>query len=106
MKENPGLSAYAEEPDLAGESLVKLLDFGREKVPRNQRRETKIRLMATAGLRLLDNKVQERILMSCRRLLKTSEFLFSPDWASVISGSLIVPINSFGIRSLWIESST
>ncbi|CAA7401918.1 unnamed protein product [Spirodela intermedia] len=87
LKENPGLSAYADEPEMAGESLIGLLDFGREKVPRSQWGETKVRLMATAGLRLLEKRVQERILDSCRMALTASGFLFRSDWASVITGT-------------------
>ncbi|XP_078444294.1 putative apyrase 6 isoform X2 [Wolffia australiana] len=87
LKENPGLSAYAGNPDLAGESLAGLLDFGKTKVPRSQWGQTKVRVMATAGLRLLDIRVQERILESCRKALRVSGFLFRSEWASVISGT-------------------
>ncbi|KAF2298848.1 hypothetical protein GH714_028297 [Hevea brasiliensis] len=43
--------------------------------------------MATAGMRLLDYEVQERILESCRKVLRKSRFKFRDDWASVITGS-------------------
>ncbi|XVE91496.1 hypothetical protein REPUB_Repub01dG0015100 [Reevesia pubescens] len=87
LKVNPGLSAYADEPEGAADSLRELLEFGRSKVPRKQWGETEIRLMATAGLRLLDVEAQERILEECRKVLRVIGFKFQDDWASVITGS-------------------
>lgn len=86
MRVNPGLSAYSEDPEEAGGSLKELLEFGKERVPRELWRETEIRIMATAGLRLLDPVVQGRILGSCRRTLRASGFKFRDEWASVITG--------------------
>ncbi|XP_071940779.1 probable apyrase 4 isoform X6 [Coffea arabica] len=43
--------------------------------------------MATAGLRMLEKGVQDRILEACRTVLRGSGFRFYDDWASVISGS-------------------
>ncbi|GAV75596.1 GDA1_CD39 domain-containing protein [Cephalotus follicularis] len=87
MRVNPGLSAYAEIPENAGESLVGLLEFSKAQVPEEYWPETEIWLMATAGLRLLDLGIQERILDSCRRVLSSSGFKFRHQWASVITGS-------------------
>ncbi|XP_022734058.1 probable apyrase 6 isoform X2 [Durio zibethinus] len=87
LRVNPGLSAYLEDPEGAADSLRELLEFGRRKVPRKLWAETEIRLMATAGLRLLDVDVQERILEECRKVLRVSGFKFHDDWASVITGS-------------------
>lgn len=86
---NPGLSAFSEDPELAGGSLTELLEFGKGRVPRELWRETEVRLMATAGLRLLDSEVQDRILDSCRKKLRDSGFKFRDDWASVITGIAI-----------------
>ncbi|KAL8142341.1 hypothetical protein V2J09_015373 [Rumex salicifolius] len=87
MRVSPGLSAYAGNPEEAGGSLLELLEFGKSRVPEQLWKETDIRLMATAGLRLLDSKVQDNILESCRRALNSSGFKFHKDWASVITGS-------------------
>ncbi|KAL8150164.1 hypothetical protein V2J09_019972 [Rumex salicifolius] len=87
MRVSPGLSAYADFPEDAGRSLMELLEFGKKRVPEQFWTETEISLMATAGLRLLDSKLQERILESCRGVLSFSGFKFRSDWASVISGS-------------------
>lgn len=88
MKVRPGLSSYSGDPASAGASLLELLDFGKGKVPKDQWGDTEVRLMATAGLRMLDYGVRERILNSCRRVLTTSGFRFQDDWSSVISGRL------------------
>ncbi|XP_028761963.1 probable apyrase 6 isoform X2 [Neltuma alba] len=87
MRVSPGLSSFAGEPDGAGHSLFELLDFGKSKIPKESWRDTEIRLMATAGLRILEVNVQQRILESCRRLLRSSGFKFRDEWASVITGS-------------------
>lgn len=87
MRLNPGLSSHADNPTNAGDSLRDLLDFSKRKVPPEFWAETEIRLMATAGLRLLDVVVQDKILDSCRRVLRDSGFRFTDDWATVITGS-------------------
>ncbi|XP_039059588.1 probable apyrase 6 isoform X2 [Hibiscus syriacus] len=87
LKVNPGLSAYAEDLEGVADSLEELLEFGRSKVPKNQWGETEIRLMATAGLRLLDDELQDRIMEQCRMVLRVSGFKFRDVWSSVITGS-------------------
>ncbi|KAK7368048.1 hypothetical protein VNO80_10070 [Phaseolus coccineus] len=87
MRVNPGLSAFAEVPDGAGGSVSDLVEFAKGRIPRESWGETSIRLMATAGLRMLDAEVQERILESCRKVLRNSGFKFMDNWASVITGS-------------------
>ncbi|GKV22345.1 hypothetical protein SLEP1_g32225 [Rubroshorea leprosula] len=49
-----GLSANASDPKSARLSIIGLLEFGKGTVPKELWAETEIRLMATAGLRLLD----------------------------------------------------
>ncbi|EYU28756.1 hypothetical protein ABFS82_12G101800 [Erythranthe guttata] len=87
MRVNPGLSAYAQNPEMAGAAMAELMDFAKRTVPREHWAETKVRLMATAGMRLLKNEDQERILNACRGMLRNSGFMFRDDWASIISGS-------------------
>ncbi|KAI3429160.1 ATP-diphosphatase [Psidium guajava] len=87
LRVNPGLSAYAEDPDEAGASLAELVEFAKRNVPREFWGETEVRLMATAGLRMLERRVQDRILDSCRKVLGVSGFQFQDEWASVITGS-------------------
>lgn len=87
LRVRPGLSAFSDDPDAAGGSLRELVEFGKGRVPREHWGDTEIRLMATAGLRLLDPELQERILGSCRQVLRSSGFKFKDDWASVITGN-------------------
>ncbi|KAG6489388.1 hypothetical protein ZIOFF_050657 [Zingiber officinale] len=87
MRKTPGLSSYLGDPELSGESLVELLEFAKEKVPNDWHKVTEVRLMATAGLRMVEVGLRERILESCRRVLRVSGFQFKDDWATVIPGS-------------------
>lgn len=86
MRVSPGLSSFEDDPERAGESLLELLDFAKRMVPKELWGDTEVRLMATAGLRLLDLKIQDRILESCRRLMRSAGFKFRDDWALVITG--------------------
>ncbi|CAL5012668.1 unnamed protein product [Urochloa decumbens] len=88
LKANPGLSSFAADPRGAGLSLAPLVDFAQRRVPRERWADTEVRLMATAGLRLLDAAVAESVLESCRDVLRQSGFLFQDKWATVISGML------------------
>ncbi|KAJ0436275.1 putative apyrase [Helianthus annuus] len=87
MRVSPGLSSFVEDVDGAGESVMELLAFAKRRIPDEKWGETEVRLMATAGLRMLDLNMQERILDACRTVLRRSGFVFRDDWASVISGS-------------------
>ncbi|KAK9750767.1 hypothetical protein RND81_02G220400 [Saponaria officinalis] len=87
MRVNPGLSAFENDPSLAGGSLVELIEFVKSRVPMDVWGETEVRLMGTGGLRLINEKVREMILEDCRRVLRLSGFKFRDEWASVITGS-------------------
>ncbi|KAI4302146.1 hypothetical protein MLD38_037930 [Melastoma candidum] len=87
MRINPGLSAYTEEPEEAGRAIGALIEFGRRKVPREMWGQTEIRLMVTAGLRMVEVHTRETILEACRKVLTVSGFVFNDDWATVITGS-------------------
>ncbi|KAL6596257.1 hypothetical protein ACP70R_047621 [Stipagrostis hirtigluma subsp. patula] len=87
LKANPGLSSFAADPSGAGRSLAPLVEFARRRVPRESWADTEVRLMATAGLRLLDAAAAESVLESCRDVLRESGFRFQDDWATVISGA-------------------
>ncbi|CAH8252279.1 unnamed protein product [Arabidopsis lyrata] len=87
LKLSPGLSAYAENPEGVSESVTELVEFAKRRVPKGKLKKSDIRLMATAGMRLLELPVQEQILDVTRRVLRSSGFEFREEWASVISGS-------------------
>eukprot|EP00246_Nothoceros_aenigmaticus_P009008 TRINITY_DN2428_c0_g2_i1.p1 TRINITY_DN2428_c0_g2~~TRINITY_DN2428_c0_g2_i1.p1 ORF type:complete len:519 (+),score=72.59 TRINITY_DN2428_c0_g2_i1:415-1971(+) len=86
-KVSPGLSSFAPEPDSAGDSLFELVKLAKQSIPEREWPETRLYLMATAGLRLVETAIRNRILDSCRGALRKSPFLFEDEWASVISGS-------------------
>ncbi|CAH8387552.1 unnamed protein product [Eruca vesicaria subsp. sativa] len=87
LKLHPGLSSFAGDPEGASVALRELVEFAKGRVPKGVWRETEVRLMATAGMRLLEGRAQEKILGVARRVLRGSGFLFRDEWASVISGS-------------------
>ncbi|KAK3123507.1 hypothetical protein QOZ80_8AG0631980 [Eleusine coracana subsp. coracana] len=87
LKATPGLSSFAVDPSGAGRSLAPLVEFAKRHVPRGSWGDTEVRLMATAGLRLLDAAVAESVLESCRDMLRQSGFRFQDEWATVISGA-------------------
>ncbi|XP_051187920.1 probable apyrase 6 isoform X1 [Lolium perenne] len=87
LKATPGLSSFAADPGTAGPSIAPLLEFARRRVPRDSWVRTEVRLMATAGLRLLDAATAEAVLESCRELLRESGFRFQDEWATMISGA-------------------
>ncbi|XP_010917046.1 probable apyrase 6 [Elaeis guineensis] len=87
MRVTPGLSAFSGEPERARASLAELLEFAKGRVAKDQWGKTDVRLMATAGLRMLPVEVRDSILESCRMVLRSSGFRFQDDWASVIPGS-------------------
>lgn len=86
MKVSPGLSAYADDPEGASVSVAELVGYAKGKVPKGMLKKSDVRLMATAGMRLLGLRVQEQILEVTRRVLRDSGFQFREDWVSVISG--------------------
>ncbi|XP_047160723.1 apyrase 2-like [Vigna umbellata] len=84
----PGLSAYAQDPKKAAESLVPLLDKAESVVPRELRSKTIVRVGATAGLRALEGDASDRILQAVRDLLKDKSSLRSEaDGVTVLDGT-------------------
>ncbi|KAJ7976350.1 Apyrase [Quillaja saponaria] len=84
----PGLSAYAQNPRQAADSLISLLDKAQSVVPRELRAKTPVRVGATAGLRALEGDASDRILQAVRDLLKDRSSLKSDaDSVTVLDGS-------------------
>ncbi|XP_074576027.1 putative apyrase 1 [Curcuma longa] len=87
VQRKPGLSAYAEDPQQAADSLVQLLEKAESVVPKELRHETPVRVGATAGLRNLGTETSEQILQAVRELLQhKSSLKFQPDWVTVLDG--------------------
>lgn len=73
-EEKPGLSSYKEKPAAAAESIIKLLDQAKTRIPREEWKHTPITLKATAGLRLLPKEKSEAIINEVRSVLMASGF--------------------------------
>lgn len=87
-KVKPGLSAYADNPEEAADSLKQLLQSAVEVVPEAARPVTPVRLGATAGLRLISDVKANKILAAVRKLIAgTTAFKFEKGWVSVLEGS-------------------
>lgn len=84
----PGLSSYADDPQAAAESLQPLLDFALKTVPKAAQAETKIKLGATAGLRLLPDGKADAILAAVRNYFRKSPFdLDAETGVTILDGS-------------------
>ncbi|KAK2415958.1 apyrase [Trifolium repens] len=87
-KTTPGLSAYADNPKQAAESLIPLLEQAENVVPVNQQPKTPVSLGATAGLRLLDGNSSELILEAVSKLLSNrNTFNVQSDAVGIIDGT-------------------
>lgn len=84
----PGLSASADDPAAAAESLERLLARAREIIPAAAIAATPVFLRATAGLRLTGEEKAARILGKVHEKLADSGFRFDgPEWATILGGS-------------------
>ncbi|KAI5012857.1 hypothetical protein ZWY2020_025123 [Hordeum vulgare] len=85
MRVSPGLSSFSADTAHVAESLKPLMEFAKEKVGgKGAAAATEVRLMATVGLRLLEESVREAILVPCRNTLRASGFRFKDSWAKVL----------------------
>nr|XP_043611238.1 apyrase 2-like [Erigeron canadensis] len=84
----PGLSAYAKDPKVAAQSLIPLLEKAENIVPQKMRKDTPVKVGATAGLRQLGNDASEKILQAVKDLMKSRSSLKSDDnWVTVLDGT-------------------
>ncbi|KAK1294856.1 putative apyrase 6 [Acorus calamus] len=64
-----------------------LIEFARERVPKAEWKDTKVRLLARMGTEMNGGSdAKGAILESCRRVLRSSGFMFRDEWASIITG--------------------
>lgn len=90
MKVQPGLSGFGDDPESASGSIAELVVFAKRRVPKKDWRNTKVQLMADAELEGLGLEVTDKILESCRHVLRSSGFLFEDEWARVIQGRIFM----------------
>ncbi|KAI3926856.1 hypothetical protein MKX01_032771 [Papaver californicum] len=86
FKVRPALVEFADDPENAGSSILRLLKFAKKRVPKTQWKNTRVWLMASEGLRGVGLDASKAILDSCRRVLRSSGFLFENKWASLLTG--------------------
>lgn len=88
LKVKPGLSSYAKEPEKAVDSIKPLLDKALDIIPKHHQKLTRISLKATAGLRLISEKIANQILNNIKKLFHGYPFLFneSKDDVSILDG--------------------
>ncbi|XP_061173758.1 ectonucleoside triphosphate diphosphohydrolase 5-like [Saccostrea echinata] len=80
----PGLSAYANDPHLAAESLRPMVIEALAFIPKAKQRSTPITLKATAGLRLLPEGAADNILNEVTQMFK--EYPFPLGEISIMDG--------------------
>lgn len=82
----PGLSAYVDVPETAGQTVRMLLKVAKRTVPRVEWKRTPLVLRATAGLRLLPAQQAQALLDQVQHVFDESPFLVSDDGVSIMNG--------------------
>ncbi|XP_070781607.1 ectonucleoside triphosphate diphosphohydrolase 5-like [Enoplosus armatus] len=83
----PGLSAYADAPEMAGHTVRMLLKVAKKTVPRLEWKRTPVVLRATAGLRLLAAEKAQALLDQVQHVFDESPFLVRDDSVSIMNGT-------------------
>nr|XP_046229358.1 ectonucleoside triphosphate diphosphohydrolase 5-like [Scatophagus argus]XP_046229359.1 ectonucleoside triphosphate diphosphohydrolase 5-like [Scatophagus argus] len=83
----PGLSSYADSPEMAGHTVRMLLKVAKKTVPRLEWKRTPVVLRATAGLRLLDAKKAQALLDQVQHVFDESPFLVPDNSVSIMNGT-------------------
>ncbi|OTF69273.1 nucleoside phosphatase-like protein, partial [Euroglyphus maynei] len=83
----PGLSSCALNISSSSSYITPLLEFAAEHIPMEKHKETPLYILATAGMRLLDQTIQNAILENLRQEIpKKFSFLFTANNVAVITG--------------------
>ena len=85
-KVEPGISEWDADPESARKKLEGLLNFAKEKIDNQERKNTSLYLMATAGMRLLSAAKREKIMSEISELFAT-DGTFALRQVVVISGA-------------------
>ncbi|MCJ8743738.1 hypothetical protein PDJAM_G00097750 [Pangasius djambal] len=83
----PGLSAYADMPEKAGDSVRQLLEVAKSTVPRVEWERTPVMLKATAGLRMLPPAKAYALLQEVQDVFDDSPFYVPADSVSIMNGT-------------------
>jgi len=82
----PGLSSLRDEPDRASEYMEPIMTFITDSIPGDKHLDTPVYFLATAGLRLLDDSTQKKILSDITRDFR-AKYNFPRIKSQVISGT-------------------
>ena len=91
LKEKPGISTFAVNPEGAGPHLEPLLKFAYSAIPLHKQSSTPLYLFATAGLRLVEQNQRQEILAAACAYAKKNYLYYIGDCDAhfrVISGEL------------------
>ncbi|KAF5908495.1 ectonucleoside triphosphate diphosphohydrolase 5-like [Clarias magur] len=83
----PGLSAYADMPEKAGDSVRQLLEVAKSRVPHGEWERTPVMLKATAGLRMLPLAKAQALLQEVQDVFDDSPFFVPADSVSIMNGT-------------------
>jgi hypothetical protein len=84
-KIHPGISSYST-GQLAAQSLAPLLLYSQEIIPKQCWSKTRLELLATAGMRLVDPQKTKQIFTGIQEYLINSPYAFEPKQARVVPG--------------------
>ncbi|XP_036448839.1 ectonucleoside triphosphate diphosphohydrolase 5 [Colossoma macropomum] len=83
----PGLSAYADKPEVGGDTIRQLLKVAKKTVPKEEWRQTPVVLKATAGLRLLPEEKAKALLDEVKEVFDESPFFVPNNSVSIMNGT-------------------
>ncbi|TSK58020.1 Ectonucleoside triphosphate diphosphohydrolase 5 [Bagarius yarrelli] len=83
----PGLAAYADMPEKAGDLVNQLLKFAKSVVPYVEWKQTPVMLKATAGLRMLPLTKAHALLQEVQFVFENSPFYVPADSVSIMNGT-------------------
>ncbi|XP_052475760.1 ectonucleoside triphosphate diphosphohydrolase 5-like [Carassius gibelio] len=83
----PGLSAYADMPEVGGETIRQLLKVAKKTIPKEQWIQTPVVLKATAGLRLLPQEKAKALLNEVKDVFDDSPFFVPKNSVTIMNGT-------------------
>uniref|UniRef100_A0A8C1NMN3 nucleoside diphosphate phosphatase n=1 Tax=Cyprinus carpio TaxID=7962 RepID=A0A8C1NMN3_CYPCA len=83
----PGLSAYADMPEVGGETIRQLLKVAKKTIPKEQWIQTPVVLKATAGLRLLPQEKAKALLNEVKEIFDDSPFFVPENSVTIMNGT-------------------
>lgn len=86
LKKEPGLSSMKDEPEKSSDYMKEIMQFITSNIPKEAQSATGVYIMATAGMRLLDEEIQQQIMSDIAKDIST-RYNFAKIKTNVISGA-------------------